>query len=83
MFPLALRGFFIALVGEHAVHEIGQPVAHIAFHNVSRQGRQAHMGAGGVGGGGQVGHRIAERAVQIKGNGLYMFDSGSSHDEWA
>ena len=69
----------VAAVGEHAVNEVGNAVAHIAFHRFFRQIGQTEMAAGGVGGGGQICDGIAKRAVQIKGNGLNVFDSGCGH----
>lgn len=79
LLPAAWLCLTVAAVGENAVDKAGDAVADIVCYGVFGQRRQTHVLAGGVGGSGKVGHGIAERAVQIKGNGLNMFDGGYGH----
>ena len=63
LLPLRFGGGALWVVGEGAVHQHANAVAHIALHGGIGQGCHAQRLAHGVGGGGKVGDGIAECAV--------------------
>ena len=58
------------IIGQGAVHQNGNAVAHIAAHCCFGQPAHAECHAHFVGGGSQIGHGIHQSAVQIKSHGL-------------
>jgi hypothetical protein len=73
LFPDGSIGLAVAFVGNGAVDQAGNAVAHMLLNAQVGEGGQAQMLTHGVGGSGQVGNGINQGAIQIEGNGFDVF----------